>query len=106
MSVLNDVKFALVPLDASAIPNAPSSCCCLQNRCSLTLPSLGDVKVHDGFQDTFLRTSGTVLNSVRNALAANSATQVLVTGHSLGGAVASMDAVMLRQSLNPSVTIN
>jgi pimeloyl-ACP methyl ester carboxylesterase len=70
------------------------------------LPSLADVRVHDGFQDTFLRTSGIVLSSVRNALAANRVTTVLVTGHSLGGAVASMDAMMLRQNLHPSIIVN
>ena len=75
-------------------------------RISLTLPLSGNVRVHDGFQDAFLRSSATILSGVQNALAANNATRVLVTGHSLGGAIATMDGVMLRKRLPASISVN
>lgn len=42
------------------------------------------VQVHDGFQKTFERTADGVLSGVKDALSSTNATNVLVTGHSLG----------------------
>ena len=61
--------------------------------------------MHDGFQDTQGRTADIVLSTVQSALASSGAKNVLVTGHSLGAAVASLDAVMLSMNLDPSITI-
>jgi hypothetical protein len=44
----------------------------------------GGIEVHDGFQQTFERTSSEILSGVQNALKSTGANQVLLTGHSLG----------------------
>jgi hypothetical protein len=50
----------------------------------LTTVVLGDIQVHDGFQQTFERTADGILEGVRSALASTGVSRVLVTGHSLG----------------------
>ena len=67
---------------------------------------IGSVLLHDGFQDTQSRTADVILSTVQSALADTGYTQVLVTGHSLGAAIASLDAVMLRMALPSSVTVD
>lgn len=66
---------------------------------------IADIEIHDGFGKTQGRTADLVLSTVKSALASTGATNVLVTGHSLGAAVASLDAVMLQQNLDPSINI-
>lgn len=88
LSIANDVQIALVNLDSATFPNADSS-----------------IKVHDGFQKTFLRTAPEVLGNVTAAVQSTGATTVEVVGHSLGAAIAVMDAVMLRQNLDSSVSV-
>ncbi|KAG6829474.1 hypothetical protein H0H87_011346, partial [Tephrocybe sp. NHM501043] len=88
LSILNDVQIPLVPLNSSRFPNAGE-----------------DVKVHEGFQKTFERTADGLLAGVKTGLASTGASKVLVTGHSLGAAVAMMDAIMLHQELDPSLQI-
>jgi len=88
LSILNDVQIKLVELNATRFPGADEN-----------------IRVHDGFQKTFERTADGVLSGVQAALAETGANQVVVTGHSLGAAVAMMDALMLKQNLDPSVAI-
>lgn len=59
--------------------------------------------MHDGFQKTFGRTSDSVLSGVQSALTSTGVNKLLVTGHSLGAAIATMDALMLRLNLPSSV---
>ncbi|KAG9224262.1 hypothetical protein CCMSSC00406_0004761 [Pleurotus cornucopiae] len=61
--------------------------------------------VHNGFQKTFERTADGVLSGVQKGLGANNVNKVIVTGHSLGAAIAVMDAMMLKEALGSSVEI-
>jgi len=89
LSIANDVQILLEPLDQTLFPNVSS-----------------DVKTHDGFAKTFARTADQILGNVTAALASTGVTKVEIHGHSLGAAVAVMDAVFLRQHLDPSVSIS
>ncbi|KAJ7575605.1 alpha/beta-hydrolase [Mycena floridula] len=89
LSVLNDAEFILTDLNTTRFTSADG---------------LG-IKVHSGFQDTFERTADGLLSGVQNAIASTGASKVLVTGHSLGAAIATLDAMMLKQALSPSVDI-
>lgn len=59
--------------------------------------------VHEGFQKTFERTADDILAGVRTSLTATGWNKVALAGHSLGAAIAVMDAVYLKQQL-PSTT--
>ncbi|KAK0215107.1 Alpha/Beta hydrolase protein [Armillaria fumosa] len=83
LSVLNDAEFFLTPIDTESFPSAAGK----------------DIKVHSGFLETFSRTSSTVLSSVQSALTSTGAQSVVVTGHSLGAALATLDALMFRDAL-------
>lgn len=87
VSVLNNADFFLEPLPAARFPNAPAG-----------------VEVHDGFLDTFERTADDVLSFVGQALEQTGFTDVLVTGHSLGGAIGMLDSLMIRDAF-PDVKI-
>ncbi|KAI0262336.1 alpha/beta-hydrolase [Gloeopeniophorella convolvens] len=89
LSVINDAEFILSGINTTLFPKASS-----------------DVKVHDGFSETHGRSADVVLSTVRSALQTTGAQKVAVTGHSLGAAIATMDALMLRQNLDPGVAIN
>lgn len=65
-----------------------------------------DVKLHSGFQDTQGRTADIVMATVQSGLASTGFQRVLVTGHSLGAAVASLDAAMLRMALPDDVQVD
>ncbi|KZT25361.1 alpha/beta-hydrolase [Neolentinus lepideus HHB14362 ss-1] len=88
LSIANDAQFLLTDLNTTLFPQAGQG-----------------VQVHDGFQKTFERTADGVLSGVQNALSSTGATKVLVTGHSLGAAIATMDAVMLKMNLDPSISL-
>ena len=64
------------------------------------------MKTHEGFACTQGRTADTILSTVKSGLQNTTSRNVLVTGHSLGAAIAILDALMLRQHLDPSVSIN
>ncbi|KAJ3797474.1 alpha/beta-hydrolase [Lentinula aff. detonsa] len=89
LSILNDAKFGLVDLNTTRFTTADGK----------------GIQVHDGFQQTFERTADGVLAGVQNGLATTNATNVLVTGHSLGAAVATLDAMFLKEKLDPSVQL-
>ncbi|KAH9940517.1 alpha/beta-hydrolase [Epithele typhae] len=88
LSDLNDIKILQVAVNLTNLPNAPD-----------------DVKIHDGFQDAQERTAGDVLNTVLSALASTGVKKVLVTGHSLGAAIATIDGMMLRMQLDESIAV-
>jgi len=89
LSIANDVEFGLTDFNSTLFPNAPSG-----------------IQVHDGFQQTFGRTSDGILSGVQNALSSTGVNKVFVTGHSLGAAIATMDALMLKQNLPSSVQLS
>ena len=62
--------------------------------------------VHDGFQETQGRTADLVLSTVQSALSSTGFTRVLCTGHSLGAAVATLDATMLKMHLPSTVEVD
>jgi len=88
LSVANDAQILLVGLDSTIFPNTNSS-----------------IKVHDGFQKTFVRTAPEILGNVTSLLESTGAQTIEVIGHSLGAAIAVMDAMMLTQNVDPSVNI-
>nr|KAJ3421731.1 hypothetical protein HK105_002470 [Polyrhizophydium stewartii] len=57
----------------------------------LAIPS--GLKVHGGFQDVYLGVRTTVQNTIADLLAQNPGFSVYFTGHSLGGALASLAAI-------------
>jgi len=89
LSIANDVKVLLKPLDRKLFPGVSSS-----------------IKTHEGFAETFGRTATQILGNVTAALKSKGVNKVEVHGHSLGAAIAMMDAVFLRQHLDPSVKIS
>lgn len=64
------------------------------------------VKVHEGFACTQGRTADTILSTVKSGLQNTMFRNVFVTRHSLGAAVAVLDALMLRHHLDPTISIN
>ncbi|KAI0339625.1 alpha/beta-hydrolase [Trametopsis cervina] len=89
LSIANDVKFGQVAMNSTLFPS----------------PANGS-EVHVGFQETQGRTADIVLSTVKSALASTGFKRVLTTGHSLGAAVATLDAVMLRMQLGSDVQVN
>ncbi|TFL02299.1 alpha/beta-hydrolase [Pterulicium gracile] len=87
VSLLNNADFFLEPLPPARFPNVPAG-----------------AEVHDGFLDTFERTADDVLSFVGQALESSGFTDVLVTGHSLGGAIGMLDSLMIREAF-PDVKI-
>ena len=61
--------------------------------------------MHDGFLGTQERTSDLVLSTVQSALKSTGSKKVLVVGHSLGAAIASIDGMMLKMKLDPSIAV-
>ncbi|KAF7288972.1 Lipase-3 domain-containing protein [Mycena indigotica] len=89
LSLLNDAEFALTAIDTKRIPNAAGK----------------GIKVHDGFQNTFQRTADGLLAGVQKNLASTGVQKVVVTGHSLGAAIATMTAAMLRAQLPSNIQV-
>jgi predicted lipase len=63
----------------------------------------GGIEVHGGFQDAHSRTARQILQAVQTELKTRQTNNVLVVGHSLGGALALLDGVFLGLNL-PSTT--
>jgi len=88
LSIANDVEIEHVAMNATLFPKSAQG-----------------VKVHDGFQNTQGRTADLVLSTVKSALSSSGFKNVLTTGHSLGAAVALLDATMLKMLLPSDVTV-
>ncbi|KAH6688996.1 Alpha/Beta hydrolase protein [Plectosphaerella plurivora] len=72
-----------------------SSCSDLAKNC----------KVHNGFGDAWAEIRTTVLDAIRTTRAANPTYSIVTTGHSLGGAVATIAAAYIRKVENTPVDI-
>lgn len=115
LSDLNDIKFAQVDANTTVLPNAgstyslkrafPRGRSCEILTYVLRPCSVEDVKMHDGFLGTQERTSDLVLSTVQSALKSTGSKKVLVVGHSLGAAIASIDGMMLKMKLDPSIAV-
>ncbi|KAK7038426.1 Alpha/beta-hydrolase [Favolaschia claudopus] len=89
LSVKNDVKFSPTPLlSVLNVAGTPEG-----------------VEVHNGFQTAWVQSSTLVLNAVKQVQAEVPDASILVTGHSLGAAIALLDAVFLRQQLPSNTSI-
>ncbi|KAJ7828319.1 alpha/beta-hydrolase [Mycena leptocephala] len=81
----------------------------MQRICALSI--LNDaqfglkITVHDGFQQTFERTADSLLAGVMDGLK-STMKKIVVTGHSLGAALATMTAVMIKDAVDPSVDVS
>ncbi|KAH9951087.1 Alpha/Beta hydrolase protein [Amylocystis lapponica] len=78
LSLLTDGDIAKTTLDSDLFPGLSS-----------------DIEVHEGFADAQSSTASDVLSAVQKAISTYSAKQVTIVGHSLGGAIALLDAVYL-----------
>ncbi|KAK0224462.1 Alpha/Beta hydrolase protein [Armillaria nabsnona] len=83
LSILNDAEFVPTPIDTEFFPSAAGK----------------DIEVHSGFLETFSRTASTVLATVQSALTSTGAETLVLTGHSLGAALATLDALMFKDAL-------
>ncbi|KAI0822301.1 alpha/beta-hydrolase [Trametes gibbosa] len=69
-------------------------------------PGLADgVQAHNGFADEHAKTAPTVLAEVHRLLSAKGANQVMVIGHSLGGALAELDSLFFALQLPSDVHV-
>ncbi|CAE6456388.1 unnamed protein product [Rhizoctonia solani] len=63
------------------------------------------VQVHSGFRDAHASTASLVLAAVKKVIADKSATKVTLVGHSLGGAIAALDALFMKLNLPSTIAI-
>ncbi|KAJ7719310.1 alpha/beta-hydrolase [Mycena metata] len=89
LSILNDAEFGLVPLNETRFPETAGK----------------NITVHSGFQETFERTADSLLAGVMSGLASTGAKKVLVTGHSLGAALATMTGALIKGAVDSSVDV-
>ncbi|KAF8320774.1 alpha/beta-hydrolase [Clavulina sp. PMI_390] len=89
LSIIDDISFVLEPLDSTLYPGLPST-----------------LKAHSGFQATHDRAAPGVLAAVQKAMAATKSTHVVITGHSLGAAIALLDALYLPLHLPSGTTFS
>ncbi|KAJ7132176.1 alpha/beta-hydrolase [Mycena epipterygia] len=90
LSILNDAKFGLVDLNSTRFPETEGQ----------------GIQVHSGFQQTFERTADGLLAGVMKGLADTGVKKVVVTGHSLGAAIATMTGAMIKNAVDPSVEVS
>ncbi|KAI0248631.1 Alpha/Beta hydrolase protein [Lactifluus subvellereus] len=88
MSVLTDLEVNFMIPDSSLFPNVPS-----------------DVQVHSGFANEHKKTAPKILAEVKRLMAEHSVTKVILTGHSLGGALAELDALFMKLNLPAGTTV-
>ena len=60
---------------------------------------MGDAKVHLGFLDAYNAVALDVLRIVQDQLVAHPSYRIIITGHSLGGAVAALGAISIKSAL-------
>jgi len=83
---ITDADFFLTPLDQGLFPGTSG------------------LEVHNGFGASQARSAPDVLAAVQKAMSAHSTTSVTIVGHSLGAAIALIDAVYLPLHLPSSTT--
>ncbi|KAH9922812.1 alpha beta-hydrolase [Epithele typhae] len=88
MSDLTDLKFTQENLDSTLFPDVST-----------------DVKAHNGFADEHAKTAAAVLAETTRLLSDKNANQVIVIGHSLGGAIAELDSLYLTLNLPADVHV-
>ena len=66
--------------------------------------SCAGCKVHDGFFDTWISLQAQIVQELRRLRSAHPSAPLYVTGHSLGGAVATLGSYVLANDLNIPVT--
>lgn len=76
--LLEDADIILESLDSSLFPGVPSN-----------------VHIHSGFAGSHSRSAASVLAAVKSSISKHQAKSVTITGHSLGAAIALIDAVYL-----------
>ncbi|KAI0289196.1 Alpha/Beta hydrolase protein [Russula brevipes] len=88
MAVLTDLNLKSVAPDPTLFPNIPS-----------------EVQVHSGFALEHQRTAPQILAEVKRLMAKYSSTHVILIGHSLGGALAELDAMFMKLNLPEGTTV-
>ncbi|KAJ7442635.1 Alpha/Beta hydrolase protein [Mycena latifolia] len=89
MSVLTDVNLLKGELNSTLFPNVPAG-----------------IEVHTGFRDEHAITAEEIQTEVKRLIAEKGATQVTTVGHSLGGALAELEALSLRLNLPTEIGVN
>ncbi|KZP01504.1 alpha/beta-hydrolase [Calocera viscosa TUFC12733] len=87
LSLLVDADFFLENLDSTLFPGLSSS-----------------IEAHSGFLAAHSRSAATVLSAVQQVISDHGVTNVITIGHSLGGAIALLDAVYLPLHLPSTIT--
>ncbi|KAH9950599.1 Alpha/Beta hydrolase protein [Amylocystis lapponica] len=64
-----------------------------------------DVSVHSGFANEQAKTASSIMAEVKNLISQHGATSVLTIGHSLGGAIAELDALFLVMNLPSNIHV-
>ncbi|RDB25189.1 Lipase [Hypsizygus marmoreus] len=88
LSLLTDANILMDPLDTKLFPGVSSS-----------------VQVHDGFRNAHALTATKILAEVKRLMTAKNTQSVTVVGHSLGGALAELDALYLSLNLPAGTAI-
>ncbi|RDX53274.1 alpha/beta-hydrolase [Lentinus brumalis] len=88
LSDLTDVNFFLTDLDTKLFPGVTHA-----------------VQVHNGFGAEHALTAATILAETKKIIADKGATQVMLIGHSLGGALAELDSLFMALNLPSSIHI-
>lgn len=87
-SLLTDAEIAKGALSTTLFPGVSSS-----------------VQVHDGFMKAHAASATAILAAVKRAISDHSATKVLAVGHSLGGAIATLDSLYFKLNLPSTISI-
>ncbi|KAI9061593.1 alpha/beta-hydrolase [Trametes sanguinea] len=83
-----DIDIPMTNLDGSLFPGVPSS-----------------VLVHEGFANEQALTASSILATTKNLISSKGATTVITVGHSLGGALAELDALFFTLNLPSSIHV-
>ncbi|TCD70529.1 hypothetical protein EIP91_002875 [Steccherinum ochraceum] len=88
LSVLTDGSVLQKNLDTSLFPGVPSS-----------------VWIHGGFADAQAETASAILKETKRLISTKGATTVTLVGHSLGGAIAELDALFMKVNLPSNIHV-
>ncbi|CAL1713151.1 unnamed protein product [Somion occarium] len=88
MSLLTDANIFTKRLDTTLFPGIPNN-----------------IAVHGGFADAHADTARTILAETKRLITAKGATTVTLIGHSLGGALAELDALYMKLNLPSNIHI-